>query len=63
MYYDLWSLDNFYSKEKEPIIKPKSYGKGHFRHNRQQKERANNLKVAKRRKQRKANRKAKRRQL
>ena len=61
MYYDLWSMSNFYPKEREPILKGKSYGKGHPRHNWQQKTRANNLRVAKRRKQRKASRKAKRR--
>lgn len=59
MYYPFDISAWQWKEENEPILKGKSYGKGHFRHNWQQKTRANNLKLAKRRKQNKARKQAK----
>ena len=58
MYYSILEegLPNYLTKE--PIIKPKKHGKGHFRTNAQQKKRAFNKRLAKRRAKNKASRKA-----
>ena len=51
-------IPNDLTMEKQPM--GKSYGKGHYRRNRQQKMRAFNRRVAKRRTKNKASRKARR---